>query len=511
MKIALVYARVSTDEQAEEGKSIETQIKLATKWTKDNGYVIAENGIYKDEGKSATTLNRQALKDMLARCIGDEHIDIVLVQDTDRLARNTLDHLTIKSILKKKEIQLISISQPMLDDSPEGTLVDTIIASVNAFFSQLTGRKVSKVLEEKAQMGWYPGGRPPIGYKNIENPNPESTLDEKIIAIDQSTAPYVKKMFEMYLTNSFNVQQIADWLNKKGVKSVNGLLLAPSTVDNYLKNKFYIGEFQWAGKNYKGKHEKLIDDELFYKVQDLLTERNQNASRKRIHNFLLSGFVYCSKCGSRFWAERHTKKGVTYDHYYCSNCKTGTYTDVVKLEKKVEKLFQKIELSKEYSKEIMDKALAMIKDLRENTDVEKSKLTLRKNQIEKALKDLEDERFLYKTVTDEKYQSISSRYEKNIADIEDDISKLGLDKSKKIKSLDELLRLAENIGLAYFEAKPGLKRIYLKMFFKKIYISEGKIIKYDLSDEVNDLIKNGSVRVRQNGLALLDSNQKPFR
>jgi len=217
MKIALVYARVSTDEQAEEGKSIETQIKLATKWTKDNGYVIAENGIYKDEGKSATTLNRQALKDMLARCIGDEHIDIVLVQDTDRLARNTLDHLTIKSILKKKEIQLISISQPMLDDSPEGTLVDTIIASVNAFFSQLTGRKVSKVLEEKAQMGWYPGGRPPIGYKNIENPNPESTLDEKIIAIDQSTAPYVKKMFEMYLTNSFNVQQIADWLNKKGV------------------------------------------------------------------------------------------------------------------------------------------------------------------------------------------------------------------------------------------------------------------------------------------------------
>jgi len=62
------------------------------------------------------------------------------------------------------------------------------------------------------------------------------------------------------------------------------------------------------------------------------------------------------------------------------------------------------------------------------------------------------------------------------------------------------LRLAENIGLAYFEAKPPLKRIYLIMFFKKIYVSNGKIVKYDLSDEIKDLIKNGSVRVRQNGL-----------
>jgi len=96
MKTALIYSRVSTEEQAEEGKSIETQIKLCKKWAKDNDYQIQET--YIDRGKSATTLNRPALQDLLAKCKDDIGIDAILVQDTDRLARNTLDHLTIKAI-----------------------------------------------------------------------------------------------------------------------------------------------------------------------------------------------------------------------------------------------------------------------------------------------------------------------------------------------------------------------------------------------------------------------------
>lgn len=504
MKNALIYSRVSTEEQAEEGKSIETQIKLCKKWAKDNDYQIQET--YIDRGKSATTLNRPALQDLLAKCKDDIGIDAILVQDTDRLARNTLDHLTIKAILKKKKINIISVSQPMLDDSPEGNLIDTILASVNAFQSQITGRKVSKVLEEKAKMGWYPGGRPPLGYKNSENPNPTSTLDKRIVVFDPETAPYLKQMFEKYSTNSYSAQKLADWLNSKGVKSVNGGLLSHSTVHNYLGDNFYIGKFLWNDKEYVGKHEKLIDKELFNKVQELLCERNQNASRKRIHNFLLSGFVYCADCKSRFWAEKHTKKnGDTYEHYYCSKCKTGTYTDVGKLEKAVENVFQKIELSKEYTKKIMDSALAMIKDLRENTDIERRKLNIKKTQLEKALKELEDQRFVYKTINDEKYLSISARYEGDIKQIEIDLGRLTVDKSEKIKKLDKLLRLAENIGLAYKEAKPSLKRIYLKMFFEKFEVSKGKIVKYYLSKDIKELIENGSVRVKITGLPVLDS------
>ena len=511
MNTALIYARVSTEEQAEEGQSIETQIRICKKWAKDNEYQVPPDGIYKDEGKSATNLNRPALQDLLARCRDETVIDAVLVQDTDRLARNTLDHLTIKAVLKKKNIKIISISQLMIDDSPEGNLIDTILASVNAFQSQLTGRKTSKVLEEKAKMGWYPGGRPQLGYMNAENPNPTCTLDKRIVVLNPEVAPYIKKMFELYLTGNNSLKHIADWLNQKGVKSVTGGLMHTSSVDNYLNDPFYIGKFLWNGKMYIGKHEKLIDVATFNKVQEVLGNRNQHASRKRIHNFLLSGFAYCADCGGRFWAEYHKKKnGKEYEHYMCSKCKTDTYVKVDLLENQVEKLFEKIELSKEYTKEIMDRAIAMVKDLRQNTDSEKKRLLAKKSKLELALKDLEDQRFIHRTINDEKYLSISARYDGDIGLIDGELAKLTLDKTKKINDLDELLRLAENIGLTYKEAKPGLKRNYLTMFFEKFEVSKGKIIKYTLSKDLKELIENGSVRVRSTMLPLEDSNFGPI-
>lgn len=170
MKKAYIYARVSTEEQAEQGKSIETQERICRKWAKDNNFAVA--GVFRDQGKSATNINRPALQDMLSKCQVKGVVNAILVQDTDRLARNTIDHLNVKALLKKKDVEIISISQPMLDDSPEGNLMDTMIASFNAFQSQITGRKTSKVLEEKAKLGWFPGGTPPLGYKNIANPKP---------------------------------------------------------------------------------------------------------------------------------------------------------------------------------------------------------------------------------------------------------------------------------------------------------------------------------------------------
>ena len=142
MEQALIYCRVSTEEQAKNNNSLLTQENFCKKFAGDNDYEVA--GIYVDEGKSATNLNRPALQDMLARCQQDKSINIVIVQETDRLARNTNDHLTIKTVLKKVGVKVISVAQPMIDDSPEGNMIDTIVASVNQFQSQITGRKTKK-------------------------------------------------------------------------------------------------------------------------------------------------------------------------------------------------------------------------------------------------------------------------------------------------------------------------------------------------------------------------------
>lgn len=505
---AIIYARVSTEEQAEEGKSIETQEKICRKWAKENGYNIV--AVYKDEGKSATSLNRPALKEVLALCQSDSTIGAILVQDTDRLARNTLDHLTIKSILKKNEVKLISISQPMIDDSPEGNLIDTIIASVNAFQSQITGRKTSKVMEEKARLGWYPGGLPPLGYRNIENPSPQSTLDKKIIGFDQQTAPLMKKVFEMYSTGNYSIKELADFLNKKGVISPRGFKVHVSTLNSFLRDEFYIGKFMWKKEQYIGNHEPLIEVSLFKKVQEVLDAHNQYASRKRKHNYLLRGFLYCHKCGSRYWAEKHKKKsGLVFDYYFCSSCKGDTFTDVYKLEQKVEKLFERIELSKEYTDHVRDTAKKILEESRNSQDSEMKRLLAEKSTLEKALKDAEDDRFLHKTLTSESFQRIYERYSNKLKEVESEMKNVKKDYSSKLILLEKILSLAENIGIAYKTALYPLKRKYLMLFFKSFIIKEDKIVKYELSDDLKELIENGSVRVRSSGLPDEDSNLEP--
>ena len=113
MPQCLVYCRVSTEEQANQGFSLDTQEKLCRDFAERGGYRVA--GVCRDEGRSGTTLDRPALQDLLAQCTKGTTINAVVVQETDRLARNTHDHLTIRAILQKAGIKLISVAQPMLE------------------------------------------------------------------------------------------------------------------------------------------------------------------------------------------------------------------------------------------------------------------------------------------------------------------------------------------------------------------------------------------------------------
>lgn len=493
MKKCFIYVRVSTEEQAQEGKSIETQLRICRKWAQDNEYLVIEEFI--DEGKSATSLNRPALKELLTRG-KDEEIDAILVQDTDRLARNTLDHLTIKALLKKKNTQVISISQPMIDDSPEGNLIDTIIASVNAFQSQITGRKTSKVLEEKAKLGWFPGGTPPLGYKNIVNPAPTCSLDIQIIGIDELVALYILKAFEMYATGNYNVQGIVDFLNSKQIKSPLGYTIHVSYVARMLQNQFYLGKFTWNKVIYdKAKHPALIDLDIFMQVQKVLEAHNQNATRKRIHSFLLRGFLYCDNCSRKMWGEQHKKaSGKIYEFYFCPTCKKDTYIDKELLEQQVAKLFKKIQISKDYVSHVLDTAKKILEEERTNQHSEKVRLYAEKSKLEKAIKETEDSRFITHTLTEESFMRIYPRYENQLKAINKEICDLDKDHAHAVEVLKKVLFLAE-------DAVYLLKRNYLNLFFKEFRIRNGKITKFALTDDLKPLIQDGSVRVNATGLA----------
>jgi len=495
MKNAYIYARVSTEEQAQNGQSIETQLKICKNWGKDNDYSVV--GTYIDEGKSATNLNRQALKDLLLDIQNKENlIEAILVQDTDRLARNTLDHLTVKSILKDNGVKLISISQPMLDNSPEGNLIDTIIASVNAFQSEITGRKTSKVMEEKAKLGWLPSSAP-IGYLNSENPKPESKLDERIITLDKQSAPHIKEAFKMYALGSYSMEYITDYLNSKNVMPKRGVSVHRNTVSVILKNDFYAGVLRWGGKVYKGSHEPLVTEPIFNKVQAVIKAHNHNASRQRKHSFLLKGFLVTEN-GNKMFGEQHLKKSGRLFRYYYAKNEPDSYENTDLLEEQVELLFQKIQISKKYVEYVLAKAQELLKDFKKNETKERSQIQKQVSELDKAIDELEDARFVKRDIDNETFLKLNDKYSKQKIDLEKQLKNLNTDHTQKIKELEEILRLAENIGLAYKEADFDQKRNYLNMFFKSMVISEGKITDYTLTDRVKVLVEEGSVQIVHN-------------
>jgi len=498
MKKALIYSRVSTDEQAKEGQSIEAQIKLCRAYAKDNQITVVD--VFKDEGKSGSNTNRPALQAMLTKVAEDKTIDHVLVLDTDRIARNTLDHLSIKSLLAKHHVSLISISQPMIDDSPEGNFIDVVLAGANALQSQITGRKTSKVMEQKAKAGWWPSWAP-LGYENTQNPTPTSTLDKRILTPHPSNGPLITQLFQFYSKGTYSVESLTKKMVSLGLKNRQGGPIAPSIVNLALRNPIYYGDFVWREKLYHGNHIPLTTKPIWDLCQDIMDKHNQYAERSRKHQYLLRGFLYCDKCGSRFWAAPHKGRNGIHHYYYCKKCTKGTYSFVKDLDKESLKLMGKVQITDQYAQELTETIQNSLKELRSQTGQEKQALVNQRTALEQKQHSAEDN-LLDGTLSKDQFSRINQRIESEIATIEQQVYELSDNYQTKMEQIIELVNLARNIQETYKEVDFEMKRYYLGLFFDKIYVDDGKIVSATPSKAIAPLIKNGKilVRVRTNWL-----------
>ncbi|MEN6520057.1 MAG: recombinase family protein [Armatimonadota bacterium] len=475
MKNCFIYCRVSTEEQADKGHSLDTQERLCRDFAKHGEYAVKE--IFRDEGKSATNLERPALKELLSRCT-ESQIDAVIVQETDRLARNTKDHLTIKAVLKKAGIKLISVAQPMLDDSPEGMMIDTILASVNQFQSDINGRKAKRGLEEKFNMGWWPGWAP-VGYINVTvEGNGDVSKSLRIIKKDPDKWHLVREGFDLYLTGNYSADEVTDILNEKGLRSKYGRKIAHSVMVNTLKNPFYAGVISWNGKKCVGKHEPMITLKEHERVLHIMESHNVHACRRRKHNFLLRGFAFCNICGYRYTAEIHQVKKKSY--YHCAAMRThsnlGQNIETLELERAVEKQFRKIQFTEDFAQLIVDKLRTIYLGKRESTTSQKQALYNQKKAIEMR-RDKAEEKLFDGLISDEDFSRIRAKFSAELAQIQSRIEELDAQQDIDIDVVQEILRLSRNIYKAYLKAPQELKRQYLALFWDKFLIQDKKIVK----------------------------------
>ncbi len=292
---AVIYLRVSTKEQAEEGYSIPAQAEACRRFVVDQGWELADE--YVDRGESARTADRPQLQAMLAYLADDPSIEVLVVHKLDRLARNLEDHAAIRAALRKAGVHLHSVTES-LEDSASGKLVEGILASIAEFYSANLGQEIRKGMDQKAAQGGWPV-RAPFGYVNVRRDGP-GRRGESVLEPDPQ-APLVVWAFERYATGELSLEALTGALAGKGLRNRLGTPPGKSAVHRMLRNPVYAGVVRWKGVEREGSHPPLINRELFAKVQSILDAHSTGGERSWKHDHHLKGILVCAECGSRLY------------------------------------------------------------------------------------------------------------------------------------------------------------------------------------------------------------------
>src|SRR3989344_8273824 len=368
MKNCYIYLRVSTDEQAREGFSIENQKRACVDFAQMRGYHVKQ--VFIEDGKSARTTDRAALQEMLKAVRELDKVDAIIIYKIDRFARNVSDFSRMFIDFKNQGIKLISVNE---GDLTEGTsLIPNIFASVAQWESEVNSQRTRDALLQKFREGWQPTP-PPVGYLSVGGDRERKTCEP-----DPFEGPIIKQLFEMYSTGNYSIFELQYWLKDQNLMSRTGSPLGHSVIDNILNNPFYYGLIRWKGESKKGNHFPLIDRELFETCQYVLAKNRNFLMRRRTHSFLLRGFLYCGECGQRYNAEWHKndkkfryREGHRIGYYHCpkllrNNC-PSQYVELSDMEEKeVQNIMDGIEFSQEFIEAVSKEARNRLKLNRQN-------------------------------------------------------------------------------------------------------------------------------------------------
>lgn len=314
---AIIYARVSTEEQAKYNFSLENQVEVCKKWVQDHGFTLATEP-FVDAGQSAKTMNRPALAKLLEYCRKHKgKVDAVVIYKIDRIARNLGDHTAIKLLLSQNGIVLYSATEAIDNNTAAGKLVENIMATIAQFDNDTKSDRTKDGIRKrisKGEISWVA----PRGYQNITKAE-----GHKTIIPDPELAPLVKRLFEEYSKGIYKVSELTRMARGFGFKTPKGKPIAEQSIHKMLRNKLYAGIIEHKGEEYQAKFEPLVTLEVFNKVQFHLGVKTNNTSHpKRMLNpdFPLRVFAKCTKCGGKFTGSWSRGNGGKYAYYHCAAC-----------------------------------------------------------------------------------------------------------------------------------------------------------------------------------------------
>ncbi len=428
-----------------EGYSIDAQKELLKKYCEIKEYNTFS--YYVDGGYSGSNMNRPMLKKLIEDCKAG-NIEIVIVYKLDRLSRSQKDTLyLIEEIFIPNGVDFISISENFDTASPFGKAMIGILSVFAQLERETIKERTRMGMKERVKNGYWPGGgKVPYGY--------EYDTQKGMLVIGER-ADEVRSMYEMYLSGA-SCEAIA---RKTGLKY-------DRSVSQILKSRINCGMLQYNNSVYSGRHEAIVSKETYESTMKLMAARSRNNIRYASN--LLTGLLYCGKCGAKMRYQKWGKAGYKLCCYsqqsskdymikdpFCNNFKY----EAVLIEKKVVSEIFKLSLDPDM--------------------IESEKLTQCENvlaSVEKQLKETNKKinnliDFIAQGVANEDIKQQLDRLEKYKSRLKEAIIKQQQDKQKTTDFKERITGLSK--VWAYLSDEQ--KRTIIISLIEKIVLTENKI------------------------------------
>lgn len=245
----VIYARVSSKQQEQEGFSIPAQLKLLRTHAESEGLSVDREFTDVETAKQA---GRTAFGEMMAHLRRNPSCRVVLTEKTDRLYRNLKDWVTLDDL----HLELHFVKEGgMVSDSSRSSekLAHGIRVLMAKNYVDNLSEETKKGMREKAEQGIWPSVAP-LDYRNVVGPD-----GRRVIEPDPDVAAILRQLFELYATGWWSIRKLARWAREQGLVSRKRKAPVPqATIHAILRSRIYTGSFEWDGRTYKGTHQPLI-------------------------------------------------------------------------------------------------------------------------------------------------------------------------------------------------------------------------------------------------------------
>ncbi|WP_335974089.1 recombinase family protein [Gaetbulibacter jejuensis] len=472
MKNVIIYSRVSTDEQAQQGYSLEYQEETITRYCQIRGYNILASF---REDFSAKDFRRPQWKGILSLVKASNKtsnpIDAIVILRVDRFSRNLILSFSETAKLSALGCQVEFVEGQVDETNPEAILIQAISYAL----PEIENKKISRRTQEgtrKARLNGCYTGRAPIGYKHVRI-NGDSTLEFN------HDAPIVREAFEKMAAGINTADEIRRWMNSKGVK------ISKSNFPNLIRNITYSGKLlvKKLGEQPQmivpGMHPAIISEELFSAANDALNGRVRKMDFKsdKTNLYPLKGHLYCKKHQRTLSAYASTgRKGVKYHYYICTkpHVKCDRYPVDV-LHEKVEKILSKIQ----FSAKIVGTYRHVLKRTFESDSTNrKSSIRNLMIEIEKLSKRREfiNDEYMDGKLSSEDYQELKNSINSKLFELKNQLDELNKQTSPFNEYVDKQIPMLENL-VEYYRSVDGKtkNRILGCIFSEKLVFEDGKV------------------------------------